>query len=157
MSELGTGLIAQIYIDSAHAGGTPDFEVSFYVYPSQPMHFRRAELLHRQVDGVDLWYALLDTRRLGRGRLMCRFRLQEPSAYWPGGSRPVVITQDTGRFIGSARPAGYRTPPRPDYVEGYCPEVTFVAEVPAESGEMPLPPGGQNTVYDEETETLIIG
>lgn len=132
MSELGTGYLIAVNIESVN--DTPmkdiDFSLSFYVYPSQALVYGKQDLVRIDRKDGTLFFVLLDSRKVGRGRLMCRATIHDPQQHWPGGARPVVLTAYTGKCIG--QPSRHIAPPTTanDFDEGYRISFNFVTGIP---------------------------
>lgn len=103
MELIGTGYIIEVSIESVK--GTLmrdlDFSLSFFTKPYQRVKFRKSELVHIQQSDGDLYYALLNTAKLGEGELKCDVTIADPEPRWDGGTRPVILRRSTGKIIGS--------------------------------------------------------
>lgn len=103
MAETGTGYIIQVSIDSHR--NIPmkdmDFYLEFYIHRSRKKTVRKDEMVRiDRADGTAAFYALLDTRTLGQGVLMCDASISDPEPQWGVGGRPVVIRRKTGISVG---------------------------------------------------------
>ena len=128
---IGTGYMVQVSIDSYR--GTPmadlDFRLEFYVHPNRRETFRKSDLIRiEREDGSD-FVAMLDSRRVGAGMLMCNVYIGDPESKWPGGSRPVVLQCHTGKIIGGSSSASVYSPHR-DWMEGYKVSFNFLWMLP---------------------------
>ena len=89
MSELlGTGKMIQVSIDSHRNTPMADLEFSleFYVHANRRKLVSKNDLLRiDKTDGTSLWFALLDTRTLGAGALMCNIHIS--TGYGIGGAQ----------------------------------------------------------------------
>ena len=132
MSELGTGYLIAVDIESVN--NTPmkdiDFSLSFYVYPRQAQVYGKEDLVRIDRKDGSRFFVLLDSRKVGRGRLMCRATIHDPQPHWPGGARPVVLTAYTGKCIGGDS-RNYTPRPADDFDEGYRISFNFVTGLPA--------------------------
>lgn len=131
MKELqGTGYMVQVSIDSYR--GVPmkdlDFTLEFYVYPNRREVFRKSDLVSIAMESGSQYVAMLDTRRLGSGTLLCNVRIADPESRFPGGSRPVLLKCHTGKVIGSCRQPAY--PVMHDWQEGYKVDFNFLWALP---------------------------
>lgn len=131
MELITTGYIIEVTIDSAK--GIPmrdlDFSLSFFTKPYQRIRFRKQDLVHVTMEGSDLYYALLDSAKVGEGHLMCDINIADPEPRWTGGARPVALRIPTGKYMGASRIGG--TPvPAPQYEQGYRVSFNFVIGLP---------------------------
>lgn len=132
MELLGTGYMVQVNIDSYR--GTPmkdlDFTLEFYVHANRRETFRKSDLIHIGMENsADMYVAMLDSRRLGTGPLMCNVSIKDAEPKWPGGARPVMLKRNTGKVVGES----YRLNPysaQKDYVEGYKVDFNFLWVLP---------------------------
>ena len=104
MSELGTGYIVQINIDSYR--NTPmrdlNFSLEFYVQPNRRIYFSKQELVCIEKEEENLYFALIDSRLLNQGDLWCNVKIVDPEPQWiSANARPVVIKRYTGINIGT--------------------------------------------------------
>lgn len=105
MELTGTGKMIQVSIHSHRdtAMKELDFTLEFYVRPNRRKTVRKDDMVRiDQTNGTSLFFALLDTRTLGAGALMCNVSLSDPEPRWPGGARPVCLKRNTGIGIGGA-------------------------------------------------------
>lgn len=105
MSESGTGYIIQISIDSHRDTAMKDlnFSLEFYVHPNRRKPVSKNDLIRiDRTDGTAMFYAMLDTRTMGAGQLMCNVSISDPEPRWKNASRPVIIRRNTGIAIGSS-------------------------------------------------------
>lgn len=104
MSEVGTGYIIQVNVDSSKGIHIRDlnFKLEFYVYSNRRAVFGKSDLIHIQKQDGDMYFALLDSAQVGEGRLNCRITIDDPVGQWAGGIRPVIINKFTGKTIGGA-------------------------------------------------------
>lgn len=102
MSEVGTGYIIQVNVDSSKGIRIRDlnFKLEFYVYNNRRAVFGKNNLVHIQKQDGDMYFALLDSAQVGAGRLNCRVTIDDPVGQWAGGIRPVIINKFTGKTIG---------------------------------------------------------
>ena len=132
MKELpGIGYIIQVGIESHREQSMADMEFSleFYVHPNRRVKFTKDKLVRIDRDGGADYYVLLDTRRTGAGRLMCDVSISDPEPRWSGGKRPVLLSCNTGKVIGSAGP-DFACPMQREWVEGYRVSFNFVWGIP---------------------------
>ena len=107
-----------------------DFTLSFFVHPNRRVTFRKSDLVHIAMSDGDKYYALLDTRKVGRGELMCDISIKDPEPRWTGGARPVVLRHSTGKVIGAACGSSMRKDTCNTYEEGYKVSFNFVYGLP---------------------------
>lgn len=106
MSQPGTGYIIQVSIDSHRDTPMKDlnFSMEFYVHPNRRKPVSKNDLVRiDRTDGTSLFYAMLDTRTLGAGQLMCNVCISDPEPRWKGSARPVLIKRNTGISVGGGR------------------------------------------------------
>lgn len=106
MSEVGTGFIIQVIVDSHRDTQMKDlnFSLEFYVHPNRRKPVTKNDLIRiDRTDGSALFYAMLDSRTVGAGPLLCNVYISDPEPRWKEGSRPVVLKRNTGIVIGSGR------------------------------------------------------
>ena len=99
MIQPGTGKMIQIAIDSHRDQSMKDlnFSLEFFVHANRRKHVSKNDLICiERTDGTAMYFALLDTRTLGAGALMCNVYISDPEPRWKGGSRPVIIRRNTG-------------------------------------------------------------
>ena len=128
----GTGQMIQVSIDS-HRGQSMadlDFSLEFYVYPNRRKTFRKDELVRiDKTDGTSLYIALIDTRMLGVGELMCHVRIGDPEPRWAGGKRPVLVKRATGIPVGDARVLESHAVQK-EWIEGYKVDFNSLWSIP---------------------------
>lgn len=128
----GIGYIIETDIDNVK--GLPvrdiDFTLSFFVHPNRRVTFRKNELVHIALSDGDKYYALLDTRKVGSGELMCDITIRDPEPRWVGGARPVILRQSTGKIIGSSSKHSMKHIHGGVYEEGYKVSFNFVCGLP---------------------------
>ena len=133
MSELlGTGKMIQVSIDSHRNTPMADLEFSleFYVHANRRKLVSKNDLLRiDKTDGTSLWFALLDTRTLGAGALMCNIHISDPEPRWAGGKRPVIIKRNTGYGIGGAQDNPSSSIQK-EWIEGYKVDFNIVWSIP---------------------------
>lgn len=106
-----------------------DFSLSFYTKSYQRVKFRKSDLIHvAQTDG-DLYYALLDTARVGAGELMCDVSVSDPEPRWQNGVRPILLRKYTGKNIGTCQGYG-RGHECQAFEQGYRVTFNFVDGLP---------------------------
>ena len=132
MKELsGTGYMVQVSIDSYRgvAMADLDFTIEFYVHNNRRETFRKSDLIRiDKEEGAD-FVAMLDTRRLGNGRLWCDVSIGDPESRWPGSKRPVILQCNTGKVIGAV-PSLQNMPPNKEWAEGYKVSFNFLWTLP---------------------------
>lgn len=130
MELLGIGYMVQVGIDSYRELKMQDldFTLDFYVHANRRETFRKSDLVRISQETGDVFVAMLDTRRMGSGELMCEVRISDPESRWPGGKRPVVLRYSTGKSIGSPYP--YARPASKDWQEGYRVDFNFLWTLP---------------------------
>lgn len=105
--EVGSGYMIQVEIEGFRGMlmRDLDFSLEFYVYQNRRVKLSKSELLHIEKESGDLYFALLDSRVLGAGRLMCNVRITDPEPRWrEKNARPVILTRDTRVTIGGVEP-----------------------------------------------------
>ena len=104
MSEVGTGYIIQVNVDSTKGISIRDlnFKCEFYTHSMRRAVFGKADLVHIEKQDGDMYFAMLDSSVTGSGRLMCRITVDDPVPQWAGGVRPVIIRKYTGKTIGNS-------------------------------------------------------
>lgn len=103
MSEVGTGYIIQVCVDSHRDTPMKDlnFSLEFYVHPNRRKPVSKDNLVRiDRTDGTSMFYAMLDSRTVGAGPLYCNAYISDPEPRWKNGSRPVIIKRNTGIIIG---------------------------------------------------------
>lgn len=131
MEQPGIGYIVQVEIDSHR--NTPmrdlEFSLEFYVYPNRRVRFSKDKLIRIERADGDAYYALLDSRVLGTGQLMCNVRISDPEPRWAGGKRPVILKRNTGKTIGAT---GHNAACaiQKNWEEGYKVDFNFVWGIP---------------------------
>ena len=130
MELLGTGYMVQVSIDSFKGLKMQDldFTLDFYVHANRRETFRKSDLVRISQENGDVLVAMLDTRKMGNGELVCEVRIADPESRWPGGKRPVVLRCNTGKSIGS--PCSYVRPVSKEWYEGYRVDFNFLWELP---------------------------
>ena len=128
----GTGKMIQVAIDSHRDQPMRDLEfaLEFYVQPNRRKSVSKNDLIRiDRTDGSSLFFALLDTRTLGTGPLMCNVCIMDPEPRWKEGKRPVLIKRNTGLSIGSstANPAHSI---QKEWIEGYKIDFNSVWSIP---------------------------
>ena len=122
----------QVSIDSHRGQSMRDMEFSleFYVHPNRRKQFAKSDLVRiDRTDGPSLFFALLDTRALGTGALMCNVSIMDPESRWEGGKRPVLLGRNTGIAIGSAQVNSAHAIQK-DWEEGYKVDFNAVWSIP---------------------------
>ena len=131
MELAGTGYIIEITIENVK--GTLmrdlDFSVAFFVSPNRRETFGKNGLVHIAMEEGDRYFAMLDSRKVGNGELMCDISIHDPEPRWAGGARPVILRQSTGKVIGSACGKSY-TCRQPSWEEGFKVSFNFVHGLP---------------------------
>lgn len=92
--ETGSGYIIEVNFNS-----TEDFTVEFYVERERSVRFSRNELVRVTTEEGERFYAMIDSKKVGRGNLMCRAEVFDREAHW--GMRPVVLKGFTGYSVGN--------------------------------------------------------
>lgn len=127
----GVGYIIQVSIDSWRevAMRDLDFKLEFYVSPTRREVFHKSDLIQIQMEEGDMFFALLPTKRLGAGALMCNVSISDPEPRWQGGKRPILLKRNTGKTIGggACNPAHAI---QKEWVEGYKVDFNFVWGLP---------------------------
>lgn len=128
----GIGYIIETNIDNAKGLNIRDidFTLSFFVHPNRRVTFRKSELVHIEMTDGDKYYAMLDTRRVGRGELMCDITIKDPEPRWNGGARPIVLRHSTGKIIGAPCGNSMKRTACEVYEEGYKVSFNFVWGLP---------------------------
>ena len=122
----------QVSIDSHRDQSMKDMEFSleFYVHANRRRRVSKDELIRiDRTDGTAAFYALLDTRTLGTGTLMCNVLISDPESRWKGGKRPVMICRNTGCGVGGATDSP-RHSVQKDWEEGYKIDFNTVWSIP---------------------------
>lgn len=104
MAETGTGYIIQVSIDSHRDIPMKDldFSLEFYIHRSRKKTIAKEDMVRiDRADGSATFYALLNTRTLGQGAIMCDAVIQDPEPQWGGTGRAVVIRRNTGICVGN--------------------------------------------------------
>lgn len=127
----GTGYLVQVEIESHRGQSMKDFDFSldFYVHANRRIKFTKNQLVRIERDGGTEYYAMLDSRRLGTGRLMCNVSISDPESRWAGGRRPVLLRRDTGKVIGSDMCSASNAV-QGQWAEGYRVHFNFVWSIP---------------------------
>lgn len=135
MSEVGTGYIIQVDIESGR--GIPvrdlDFSVDFFVYRNRRATFAKREMVHIAREDGDMYFALLDSTVVGAGELMGCVTIKDPVSQWKGGLRPVIIEKRTGKVIGGVNNTCYArlgSGCKCEWDEGYKVSFNFVYGLP---------------------------
>lgn len=129
---LGTGKMIQVSIDSHRGQPMRDIEFSleFYVHPNRRKQLSKSDLVRiDRTDGTSLFYAMLDTRTLGTGPLMCNVVIMDPEPRWTGGKRPVLLNRNTGMAVGTSS-VNSSLAIQKDWVEGYKVDFNSVWSIP---------------------------
>lgn len=122
----------QVSIDSHRDQSMKDMEFSleFYVHANRRRRVSKDELIRiDRTDGTAAFYALLDTRTLGTGMLMCNVLISDPESRWKGGKRPVMICRNTGCGVGGAADSPGHSVQK-DWEEGYKIDFNTVWSIP---------------------------
>ena len=122
----------QVSIDSHRDQSMKDMEFSleFYVHANRRRRLSKDELIRiDRTDGTAAFYALLDTRTLGTGMLMCNVLISDPESRWKGGKRPVMICRNTGCGVGGAADSPGHSVQK-DWEEGYKIDFNTVWSIP---------------------------
>lgn len=132
MSELGTGYIIQINVDSHRDTPMTDlnFSLEFYVHPNRRKQVSKNDLIRiDRTDGSSLFYAMLDSRTVGAGPLWCNVSISDPEPRWKNGLRPVVIKRRTGITIGQGN-CDARLAVQSDWDQGYKVDFSMAWSIP---------------------------
>lgn len=132
MELLGTGKMIQVSIDSHRGQSMRDMEFSleFYVHSNRRKQLSKNDLVRiDRTDGTSLFFAMLDTRTLGTGALMCNVAIMDPEPRWTGGKRPVLLSRNTGMAIGSPT-VNSALAIQKDWIEGYKVDFNSVWSIP---------------------------
>lgn len=109
MNEVGTQLFLNVTVDAKD--GTPmselDFALDFYIERDRAVHVEKSALI--RVDGS--YFALVDSKVLGRGHLMCRATISNEFA---GMAGRVIVKAYTGISFGERNRPSYT-----EYDNGY--------------------------------------
>lgn len=122
----------QVSIDSHRDQAMRDMEftLEFYVHANRRRRVSKQDLIRiDRTDGSSAFYAMLDTRTLGRGTLMCNIRISDPESRWKDGKRPVMICRNTGCGVGGAADSP-RHSIQKDWEEGYKIDFNTVWAIP---------------------------
>ena len=122
----------QVSIDSHRDQSMQEIEFSleFYVHANRRKKVSKDELIRiDRNDGSSYFFAMLDTRTLGTGMLMCNISISDPEPRWKGGKRPVVLYRNTGCGVGGAADSP-RHSIQKDWEEGYKVDFNTVWSIP---------------------------
>ena len=122
----------QVSIDSHRDQAMRDMEftLEFYVHANRRRRVSKQDLIRiDRTDGSSAFYAMLDTRTLGTGTLMCNIRISDPESRWKDGKRPVMICRNTGCGVGGAADSP-RHSIQKDWEEGYKIDFNTVWAIP---------------------------
>lgn len=94
----GTELKMNVHIDPMDGVSMEmyDFECMFYIYPNRACKVSKADMIRLDADN---YVAMVDTTRMGSGKIMLRITAYVPDADFPDGLRTEVVTIDTGVTI----------------------------------------------------------
>lgn len=132
MEQPGTGKMIQIQIDSHRdvSMNNLNFWLEFYVHANRRKQVSKNDLIRiDRTDGTSMFFALLDTRTLGSGALMCNVCISDPEPRWKNGSRPVRLVRNTGIGVGGATVNSLHSIQR-EWVEGYKVDFNVVWSIP---------------------------
>ena len=132
MEQPGTGKMIQIQIDSHRDVSMKNlnFWLEFYVHANRRKQVLKSDLVRiDRTDGMSMFFALLDTRTLGRGELMCNVYISDPEPRWKGKSRPVILRRDTGIGVGGVKGNDWQSVQK-EWVEGYKVDFNSVWSIP---------------------------
>lgn len=122
----------QISIDSHRDQSMQEMEftLEFYVHANRRKRVSKGDLIRiDRTDGTSAFFALLDTRTLGSGRLMCNVYISDPESRWKGSKRPVMICRSTGCGVGGAADSP-KDSIQKDWEEGYKIDFNTVWAIP---------------------------
>ena len=128
----GVGKMIQISINSHRDVQMQDldFSLEFYVYANRRKQVLKSDLVRiDRTDGMSMFFALLDTRTLGSGELMCNVYISDPEPRWKGKNRPVILRRDTGIGVGGAKGNDWQSVQK-EWVEGYKVDFNSVWSIP---------------------------
>ena len=128
----GTGKMIQVAIDSHRDQPMRDLEfaLEFYVQPNRRKAISKDDLIRIDLtDGGSLFFAMLDTRTLGTGPLMCNVYIMDPEPRWKDGKRPVLIKRNTGLAVGTSAVSPSQSIQK-DWIEGYKIDFNSVWSIP---------------------------
>lgn len=128
----GTGKMIQVAISSHRDQPMRDMEfaLEFYVQPNRRKLVSKNDLVRiDRTDGTSLFFAMLDTRALGSGVLMCNVSIMDPESRWKEGKRPVLIRRNTGMSVGSSA-VNPSLALQKEWVEGYKVDFNSVWSIP---------------------------
>lgn len=132
MEQPGTGKMIQVHIGSHRdipMSGL-EFSLEFYVHANRRKRVMKSELIRiDRTEGESLFFAMLDTRTLGVGPLMCNVYITDPEPRWKDGSRPVILKRDTGLAVGGAVAHSSQSIQR-EWIEGYKVDFNSVWSIP---------------------------
>ena len=132
MEQPGTGKMIQVHIDSHRDISMKDlnFSLEFYVHANRRKQLSKNDLIRiDRTDGTSLFFALLDTRTIGTGVLMCNVYISDPEPRWKGGNRPVILRRNTGIGVGGAQNSPTNSIQK-DWIEGYKVDFNSVWSIP---------------------------
>lgn len=130
MLKEGTGLNIRVTITSDR--GLPmqalDFRLDFYCHPNRREKFRKEQLAEVRLQGEVSYYAQLDTKHVGAGRLMCDVLISSPESQWENGVRPIVVQCELGILWGACGCKGKSV--TVNSCQGYTISFEIVNEIP---------------------------
>lgn len=132
MEQPGTGKLIQISIDSHRDIPMQElnFSIEFYVHANRRKSIQKSELVRiDRTEGNPLFFAMLDTRTLGVGELMCNVYISDPEPKWKNGSRPVILRRNTGIGTGGFKGNACNSIQR-EWIEGYKVDFNSVWSIP---------------------------
>lgn len=131
MELTGTGYLIQVEIESHRNQSMKDFDFSleFYVHANRRVKFTKNQMVRIDRENGADYYVLLDSRKLGAGRLMCNVSISDPEPRWTNGSRPVLLRRDTGKTVGDTS-INTAKALQNEWAEGYRVHFNFVWGIP---------------------------
>lgn len=131
MADINTKYIRQVIVECENGTHMDDmdFSLDFFVYTNRVQKVEKKDLVRVVSNDVVMYFAVVDSEVLGRGRVLCRARITDIEPAINGMERPVVIMADTGIVIGGhccgAEPCNCDC-----YDEGYRISFSSVSDIP---------------------------
>lgn len=102
MADVNTKYIRRVILEAENGKSMDelDFTLDFFVYTNRVQTMKKSELVRVSTEEGVLYYAVIDSQKLGRGNIRCRARIVDVEPRLSGMERPVVIVREVGIMIG---------------------------------------------------------
>lgn len=102
MADVNTKYIRRVILEAENGKSMDelDFTLDFFVYTNRVQTMRKSDLVRVSTEEGVLYYAVIDSEKLGRGNVRCRARIVDVEPRVSGMERPVVIVREVGIMIG---------------------------------------------------------